>query len=345
MFDLSPAPSTETRNYFYVYEHWRSDTNQCFYVGKGQRRRAWDMKLRGTVHRRTIAKLLKSGLVPEVRIVAEGMAESDAFALEVARIALYRGRGHKLANMTNGGQGMGGRKVPEETRAKMRAAAIERNKNPEYIARLVASITAAWARDPDRAKRQGLAMQERIHRPRGPLSTETRAKISAANKGKKHPPMSAEARAKISAACKGRKLSAEHIAKIRIAKLGAKWTEAQKQKIRGRKRDLTAEARARMGDASRGNTYRLGTTHTSEVRARLRKRGLENILTFRQFSHLGPQTQAKRVRCLDDGLEFSSASVAARHYGAPPSSVSQVCAGVKHRKTAGGRHFSYVESA
>ena len=57
-------------------------------------------------------------------------------------------------------------------------------------------------------------------------SAETRAKLSAANKGEKHPqygkPISAEIRAKISAAKIGKTLSAEHCASISASKKGEK---------------------------------------------------------------------------------------------------------------------------
>jgi hypothetical protein len=49
------------------------------------------------------------------------------------------------------------------------------------------------------------------------VSPETRAKISAANKGRPHPPVSAETRAKISAANKGRPLNPEQRAKLSAA--------------------------------------------------------------------------------------------------------------------------------
>lgn len=38
---------------FYVYEHWRLDRDECFYVGKGQRKKAywrrWREKQNGDV--------------------------------------------------------------------------------------------------------------------------------------------------------------------------------------------------------------------------------------------------------------------------------------------------------
>lgn len=51
-------------------------------------------------------------------------------------------------------------------------------------------------------------------------SPETRAKISAANKGRKNPPPSPETRAKISAAGKGRKCSPETLARMSAAQKG-----------------------------------------------------------------------------------------------------------------------------
>jgi group I intron endonuclease len=71
-------------------------------------------------------------------------------------------------------------------------------------------------------------------------SPETKAKISAANKGKKGSPHSEEAKAKISEARKGKKLgphSPEHIAKISAASKGKK---------------LSTETKARMSEARKG---------------------------------------------------------------------------------------------
>jgi hypothetical protein len=77
------------------------------------------------------------------------------------------------------------------------------------------------------------------------LSEEARAKISAANKGRKATP---EARAKISAAHKGKKRTAEHRAKISAAQKGKKHTPETRDLFRivnaGRK--ISPEHRAKI---------------------------------------------------------------------------------------------------
>jgi hypothetical protein len=76
-------------------------------------------------------------------------------------------------------------------------------------------------------------------------SPETRAKISAANKGRKATP---ETRAKISAAHKGKKRTAEHRAKISAAQKGKKHTPETRALFRivnaGRK--ISPEHRAKI---------------------------------------------------------------------------------------------------
>jgi hypothetical protein len=68
---------------FYVYEHWRPDRGECFYVGKGQGRRAYDMRRgRNRWHKFLQAKLSALGTAIEIKIIAEGLTEEEAFAKE-----------------------------------------------------------------------------------------------------------------------------------------------------------------------------------------------------------------------------------------------------------------------
>jgi hypothetical protein len=102
---------------FYVYEYWRPDTNQCFYVGKGHKNRAWDMRRRhhcGNV----IAKLKTIGLGVNVVIVSDKLSEEDSHTLEIARIAFWRAYGAPITNITNGGEGVRGLRHSAETKAK-----------------------------------------------------------------------------------------------------------------------------------------------------------------------------------------------------------------------------------
>jgi hypothetical protein len=201
---------------FYVYEHWRPDTNRCFYVGKGRGRRAWDLKNDRNIHHRSVvSQLVAAGLVVDVRIIVRDISSETAAALEKDRIALYG-----VNNLTNMNRGGGG---------------VIRH------------------------------------------SPEALAKISAASKGRRS---------------------------------------------------------------------RLGKTHSTETKARLRELGIASVETFRRYSGMGPKALSKPVICIDDGLEFESASAAAKHYGLKSSNcVSTVCLGNKYRVRAAGRRFRYRDAA
>jgi hypothetical protein len=173
----------ETGNVFYVYEHWRPDTDNCFYVGKGKGRRAWDMKNdRNIRHLSVTSELLSIGLTVDVRVIIKDLSNKTAYSLEADRIAFYG-----VENLVNGNRGGG-----------------------------------------------------------GPL-------------------------------------------------------------------EYSAESRKKIGDKSRGNTYRRGQTHTPEVREQLRVLGIASIDKFKKYSHLGPKAIARKVICLDDGKAFESANAAARY--------------------------------
>jgi hypothetical protein len=104
---------------FYVYEHWRLDRDECFYVGKGRGGRAYSTKNRNRHHQAIVAKLSRTGSAFEVRIVASGLSEPEAFELERERIAFWRSSGVDLANLTDGGEGVSGFRLSEETKKKL----------------------------------------------------------------------------------------------------------------------------------------------------------------------------------------------------------------------------------
>lgn len=128
-------------NTYYVYEHWRPDTNSCFYVGKGKGRRARVQKRNNPKYANIVNKLKRLGVDLEIRIVSRELTEAAAFEVEKARIQHWRGIGIDLANLTDGGEGpsgfkrtaehtekllaaVRGRTVSRETREKIRAALI-----------------------------------------------------------------------------------------------------------------------------------------------------------------------------------------------------------------------------
>ena len=106
-----------TSGNFYVYEHWRLDRDECFYVGKGRAGRAYSMKNRNRHHQAIVAKLSRIGSAFEVKMVAAGLSEADAFALEIDRISFWREAGVDLTNMTDGGEGISGLRHSDETKA------------------------------------------------------------------------------------------------------------------------------------------------------------------------------------------------------------------------------------
>jgi len=138
-----------SKHNFYVYEHWRLDRDECFYVGKGKGNRAYNMKKRNRHHKAVVAKVMREGFAVDIRIVLCGLSEKEAFKLEVDRISFWRLSGADLTNMTNGGEGASGFKMPEDVRKKMSQSQLKRA-------------------------------------PRSPHSIETRMKIGLASKGRKY---------------------------------------------------------------------------------------------------------------------------------------------------------------
>jgi len=183
-----------TTSVFYVYEHWRLDRDECFYVGKGKGIRAYKMRERNAHHRAIMAKLSREGSGMEVRMVATGLTEDEAFALEVERIAFWREAGADLANRTDGGDGVSGLKMSDEAKAKMAAAKLGTKQSPETIAKRIAPLIGR--------KQPRHAVEICAEKRRGKaLSEEHKAKLSAAHTGKI---VSDEARASLSAANKGK---------------------------------------------------------------------------------------------------------------------------------------------
>lgn len=183
-----------TSGTFYVYEHWRPDRDECFYVGKGRGIRATKMRDRNLHHKAIVEKLSRIGMTVEVRMVASGLNEDEAFRIEVDRIAFWRAAGIDLANKTNGGDGVSGLKMSDEARAKMSAAKLGKKQSPEAVAKRIAPLVGR--------KQPRDAVEAAANKRRGKkLSDEHKAKLSAAHIGKV---VSLEARAALSAANKGK---------------------------------------------------------------------------------------------------------------------------------------------
>jgi hypothetical protein len=117
---------------FYTYA-WLREGGTPYYIGKGSGNRCYVNAGRGvSAPPRERILLLKTGLT-----------EKEAFRHEIYMIAIY---GRKdlgtgiLWNFTDGGEGVGGAKVSEETRQKISQSSRGKPKSPEHRANLSRSL-------------------------------------------------------------------------------------------------------------------------------------------------------------------------------------------------------------
>lgn len=220
---VSPVKAIAKGPVFYVYEHWRPDTDVCFWVGKGHGIRAYDFE-RNFHYNNVVKKLSRLGMCVEVRLVQSGMMEVAALALEIDRIAFWRTAGVKLTNYTAGGEGVSGLKHSDETRLKIKAKRKKQKivHSAETRRKIAASNVLAKTGIPNPS--HGDKMRGRT------LSIEHKAAISAGLMARNYIP-SAETRALISAAVSGKKPSAETRKKQSIAHIGHKPTAETRQKM------------------------------------------------------------------------------------------------------------------
>ena len=110
---------------YYTYVHRRASDNLIFYVGKGQKRRAWSIKGRNTHWHNSVKK---HGIIVEIFNLFDN--EKDAFADEIKLISVLSSF-MPLTNQTSGGEGVSGYKYSLEQIEKIK----KRNsgdKNPNF---------------------------------------------------------------------------------------------------------------------------------------------------------------------------------------------------------------------
>jgi len=105
-------------NQFYIYVHCRP-SGEPFYVGKGSGKRAYAFGKkvgRNNYYKNIIAKYGKENITIYIHPC---QSEQHAFDCEIWMIEWCRNQGHKLANLTNGGEGLSGHNHSSETKLKI----------------------------------------------------------------------------------------------------------------------------------------------------------------------------------------------------------------------------------
>lgn len=240
---------------YYVYEHWRPDKDVCFYVGKGIRNRANDLKTgRNPYHLKIQAKLARLGMCVEVRLAAEALTNEESLAFEVERIAFWKGMGVKLANLTLGGEGTKGLKRSKEWCEALGNRMRGRRHTAETIAKMsVASRGRVTSAETKQKQSEGV---------RATWTPERRAAWAIAKSGKKHSLESRQKMSGVHSTPEARARNASHGEAIRLARWTPEKRAEQAVRMRGnvpsdatrekmRNRIVTAETRARMSAVSK----------------------------------------------------------------------------------------------
>jgi hypothetical protein len=108
----------------YVYGHYKADTGELFYIGKGIGKRAWSVHNRN-LHWKSVVR--QHGFT--VKILHEGLTEEDAYKKEIEVIAEVG-----LQNLTN--VNGGGKGLTSEDARRMVQSPEWRKKNLECVQRL-----------------------------------------------------------------------------------------------------------------------------------------------------------------------------------------------------------------
>jgi hypothetical protein len=104
---------------FYTYSH-ATPEGRIFYIGKGQGKRAHQLKYRNDKWKKIVAKYGS----PIVQILAHWKTEAEALDHEILLIDCFRDMGYNLANLTDGGEGTSGYKHTPEQIEKNRQAKL-----------------------------------------------------------------------------------------------------------------------------------------------------------------------------------------------------------------------------
>lgn len=203
-----------------VYQHRRLDTSDIFYIGIGESiKRAYMDKQRNKLWHNIVKKTKYS-----VEIIHYGVSWEQAKELEKWLIDFYGrkdlGKG-ELCNLTDGGDGVLGKKVSEETRKKMSLAWVGRVVSEETKIKI--GIASTGRKRSDEVKAKMSEVQKGNKKNLGKKRTDaTKLKQSISLKGKG----------------KGRKVvfTEEHRRKLSESKKGFSHSEESRKKYPNQKK-------------------------------------------------------------------------------------------------------------
>lgn len=177
-----------------------------------------------------------------VHIAAQWPTEAEAFEHEKFLIMCFKDMRVPLVNRTSGGEGPSGMVHNESTRNQMSAA--------------------------------------HMGRVRGPMDAATKAKLSAANIGRK---LTAETRAKMSVSHTGRPLSKDHAAKVSAALMGHAVSPESRVKMSAWQigRTLSAEHKAKL------SAIRKGRVVSEETKAKIKATQLGRVFSDEHRKNIG----------------------------------------------------------
>jgi hypothetical protein len=134
-----------------VYEHWRPDTNECFYVGASrdaEDTRPYEYGTHNDDYDAVVAELTEVGAAPFTKIIWDGLPRDCTFTYEKMRISYQRAvLGDKLTNRAHGGEGFN-IDWTNEMRLSQALKQKEVWTNPEYSTNLSKKGKDRWG-DPD----------------------------------------------------------------------------------------------------------------------------------------------------------------------------------------------------
>lgn len=214
---------------FYTYIHKKASDGSVFYVGKGISSRANSMHGRNKFWHNIEKKHGRT-----VEICARWKTEQETLEHERFLIACFKNMGCELSNLTEGGLGTSGRKMPTDQLAKHVERVREQAKSQEWRSRISESLKGEkHPRFGKAALNKGTPALPHVHAAmmarHVSVNPEAMAKMIASKTGVK---LTEEHCAKLSAASKGKPKSDAMRAKLAKSKTGYKYSDEAKEKMR-----------------------------------------------------------------------------------------------------------------